>query len=290
MTLRHLKIFVAICEHGGVTKAAEALHIAQPAVSTTLSELEKYYNVILFDRINQRLVITEMGKRLLVKAKEVIAGFEDFEELAIEGGSNPKIRIGCSLTLGKTFLPKYINALKEQIPVIEPTVVINKTSFIEKELENGNLDFGFVEGEIDSPYLNATRFAGDRIVAVCRSDFEAPDSTSLSELIKYPLLLREEGSASRDMFERALSFFGYSAKPMIESASNQCLISSVESCLGVAILPEGLVWEHLKNGTMKEIAVPDANFSRTHYLLIHKNKRLNPIGKQAYDFVLKVQV
>ena len=64
MTLRHLKIFVAICEHGGVTKAAEALHIAQPAVSTTLSELEKYYNVILFDRINQRLVITEMGKRL----------------------------------------------------------------------------------------------------------------------------------------------------------------------------------------------------------------------------------
>ena len=116
MTLRHLKIFVAICEHGGVTKAAETLHIAQPAVSTTLSELEKYYNVILFDRINQRLVITEMGKRLLVKAKEVIAGFEDFEELAIEGGSNPKIRIGCSLTLGKTFLPKYINALKEQIP------------------------------------------------------------------------------------------------------------------------------------------------------------------------------
>ena len=126
------------------------------------------------------------------------------------------------------------------------------------------------------------------IVAVCRSNFEAPNSTSLSDLIKYPLLLREEGSASRDMFDRALSFIGYSAKPMIESSSNQCLISSVESGLGIAILPEGLVCEYLKSGAMKEISVSDANFSRTHYLLIHKNKRLNPIGKQAYDCVLKV--
>ena len=91
------------------------------------------------------------------------------------------------------------------------------------------------------------------------------------------------------MFDRALFFFGYCAKPMIESASNQCLISSVESGIGIAILPEGLVWEYLKNGTMKEISVSDANFSRTHYLLIHKNKRLNPFGKQAYDWAFKVK-
>lgn len=289
MTLRHLKIFVAVNDCGGVTKAAEALHIAQPAVSTTISELEKYYEVVLFDRINQRLVITEMGKRLLLKAREVIAGFDDFETLAIEGGNDPTIRIGCSLTLGKTFLPDYIGSLKKQIPLIEPTVVINKTSFIEKELEKGNLDFGFVEGETESPYLTSIRFGGDNIVAACSRDFNVPESLGFAELIKYPLLLRQEGSASREMFEKALSFYGLSAKPMIESASNQCLICAAESGIGIAILPEGLVSERVRAGAMKQITVEKVDFSRTHYLLIHKNKRLNPIGKQAYDWAFKVK-
>lgn len=288
MTLRHLKIFVAICEHGGVTKAAEALHIAQPAVSTTLSELEKYYNVILFDRINQRLVITEMGKILFAKALEVLSGFKDFEMLAIEGGNYPKISIGCSLTLGKTFLPIYLDALKKQLPNIEPKIIINKTSFIEKGLENGELDFGLVEGETDSPYLNVTKFGVDRIVPVCSVGFDVPNKLSLAELIKYPLLLRERGSASRDMFERALAFFDLSASPMIESASNQCLISSAEAGLGIAILPDGLVCDSIIDGTIKQLEVDDVNFSRSHYLLIHKNKKLNPIGKQAYDLILKI--
>lgn len=104
MTLRHLKIFVAVCECGGITKAAEALYMAQPAVSTTIAELEKYYKASLFDRINQRLVITELGKELLVKAESILAQFEDFEETAMLGGQNPKLRIGSSLTLGKTIL------------------------------------------------------------------------------------------------------------------------------------------------------------------------------------------
>ena len=288
MTLRHLKVFVAICEHGGVTKAAEALHIAQPAVSTTLAELEKYYNVVLFERINQRLVITEMGRLLFAKAVEVLSGFNDFEILAIEGGNSPKISIGCSLTLGKTFLPIYLDALKKHIPSIEPKIVINKTAFIEKGLENGELDFGLVEGETASPYLNLTKFGTDRIVPVCSVGFDAPIRLSLSGLIKYPLLLRERGSASRDMFDRALAFFGLSAAPMIESASNQCLISSAQAGLGIAILPEGLVCDSITNGTIKQLEVHDVNFCRSHYLLIHKNKRLNPIGKQAYDLVMKI--
>ena len=68
MTIRHLKILIAVCENGSITKAAEMLHIAQPAVSCTIAEIEKYYKIVLFDRINQRLVITDAGKNLLLKA------------------------------------------------------------------------------------------------------------------------------------------------------------------------------------------------------------------------------
>ena len=283
MTLRHLKIFVAVCEHGGITKAAEALYMAQPAVSTTIAELEKHYKITLFDRINQRLVITDMGKELYLKAKDILSSFEDFETFANEGGNNPSIRIGCSLTLGKTVLPRFINQLKAEIPSVVPTVIINRTAMIEKAVECGNLDFGFVEGEVTSPHLNAVTFGGDRIVVVCASDYDIAASVTLEELTNHSLLVREVGSASRDLFDNALASAHLTMKPMVESVSNQCLISAAISGLGVAILPEGLVSDAVKAGALKVIDTANTDFSRTHYLLIHKNKKLNPIQMQAYQ-------
>jgi DNA-binding transcriptional LysR family regulator len=285
MTLRHLKIFVAVCECGGITKAAEALYMAQPAVSTTIAELEKYYKVVLFDRINQRLVITDMGKELYLKAKDVLSGFEDFEAFANEGGSNPSVRIGCSLTLGKTVLPRFIKQLKSEIPSVVPTVIINRTAMIEKALECGDLDFGFVEGEVTSPHLNAVTFGGDRIVAVCASNYDIADSVTLEELTRHPLLLRENGSASRNLFDTALASAHLTVKPMVESVSNQCLISAAIGGLGVAILPEGLVSDVVRDGTLKVINVANTDFSRTHYLLIHKNKKLNQIQMRTYQLI-----
>ena len=73
MTVRHLRVFVTVCECGGITKAAELMHVAQPAVSQTIADIEKYYGVVLFDRINHKLVLTDGGKNLLLKAKEVLA-------------------------------------------------------------------------------------------------------------------------------------------------------------------------------------------------------------------------
>ena len=69
MTIRHLKVFICVCKHGSMTKAAEELFIAQPAVSNTIAEIEKNYNVKLFERINKRLILTDEGKGLLIKAQ-----------------------------------------------------------------------------------------------------------------------------------------------------------------------------------------------------------------------------
>ena len=87
MTIRHLKIFICVCECGGITKAAEAVHMAQPAVSTTMSELEKYYNVLLLTD-QSKTCADAYGKRIACsKAKNVLAGFDDFETAANSGGT-----------------------------------------------------------------------------------------------------------------------------------------------------------------------------------------------------------
>lgn len=286
MTIRHLKTFIVVCEHGGITKAADALHIAQPAVSQTIAEIEKYYNVILFDRINQRLMLTDYGKQLLVKAKETVASFDDFESLANENNLNARIRIGSSLTIGKEYIPKVVAQIKENYPQIQASVVIDSTAIIEEQLTNGNLDFAFVEGVVHSDSLKKQIISRDNLVVVCGPTYFIPQRISLKDLTEYPTLLREHGSASRDLLDSVLSANGMTITPVIESASNQALIACAEHNIGVAVLPQKLVAEPIKKNRLKVIEVDDNSFERCYYIVHHKNKRFSQSQKKIISTAL----
>lgn len=289
MTIRHLKIFVAVCERGGVTKAAAALHMVQPAVSTTISELEKYYGAALFDRINQRLVLTELGRELLIKAKRILEEFEEFEETAMLGGQSPRVRIGSSLTLGKTVLPQFFTAVRQKLPQLEPIFVIDKTSVIEEKLCCGALDFGIVEGEVNFENLQSYKLGEDSLVAVCAPEYHLPQKISLRALAECDLLLRETGSASRDMLCNALAKKNLSVKPLLESVSNEALISFAEAGHGVAILPEGIVVRAINERLLRTIEITDAKLTRTHYVVMHKNKRFNSLCREAIELLKDIR-
>ncbi len=283
MTIRHLKILIAVCENGSITKAAEMLHIAQPAVSCTIAEIEKYYKIVLFDRINQRLVITDAGKNLLLKAREVIASFDDFENMARQGSKRPTIRIGSSLTVGKTLIPTCIRKIKELYPEVKLSVIIHNTSIIERELEQGNLDFGIVEGQVLSSRIHAVPFGSDRLAVVCAVDYTIADKIALPELNAHNLLFREKGSASRELIDNIFSLQHLSASPMMESISNEAILAAAAAGLGIAILPEGLLSAYLASGQLKQIEIEGINFSREYYMISHKNKKFSPLQKQIYE-------
>ena len=282
MTLRHLKMFAAVCETGSVTRAAEQLYIAQPTISHAISELEKYYNVRLFDRINQRLILTDTGRELLVTAKEILAGFESFERLASFGGQSPRVRIGASLTLGQTVIPPYLKRLGAEHPDIEAQLVIKTSANIQAEIENGNLDFAIVEGEVSSPYLRAELLMRDRLVAVANTEDKIPDTLSAEALSRHPLLLRDHGSASRAFLEKLFSDKGIHVVPRMESVNDQALITAVYASLGIAFLPESFVGGHIARGKFKEIRILGLDSSRNNYLIMHKNRRLNAFQEAAY--------
>ncbi len=288
MTLRHLKIFVAVCEHGTMTRAAESLHMVQPTISYAITEMEKYYQVALFERVNQRLVITDMGKELLSKAKEVLDSFEDFEELASMGDQTRKVRVGLSLTLGQTLLPLYLNGLRDRHPSLDITVTVDKTANVEKELEIGNLDFGAVEGTPSSPHLQTVPFGSDALVCVCTPDYPAPQSVSLEELLSHRLLLRESGSACRELFDRELYGQRLLARPLLESASNESLLAAALGGHGIAVLPRSLVAELVTEGRLCEVEVTDANLTRERYLVYHRNKKFNTLQRKAFSALKEI--
>ena len=285
MTIRHLKIFVSVCEHNSVTKAAEALYIAQPTVSQTIAELERQYNVELFERINKRLVLTEIGKELLVKAKEILSGFEDFESLAVSHGRTPRVRVGSALTLGQTVIPQFMKAVTEAGLNVQPQIVIKPSAAIQKELESGNLDFAILDGEITSPFLSAQPFKEENLVVVARHDFPVPNRLRLKEFIRYPLLLRESGNLARDYLEKLVHDHNLHVRPTIDSVNNQVLITATRSGLGIALLPDSVVRKYIRRNELKEIAVEHLDAIRTNYIVIHKNKKLNPVQQQAFDLL-----
>ena len=120
MTIRHINIFLAVCEAGENTnKAAELLHMSQPAVSLAIRELEDYYGVALFDRIGRRLSITEAGKRFREYASHISTMFDDMEKTLRDWGHLGVLRVWASITVGSRFLPSYVKTFLSLHPGLE---------------------------------------------------------------------------------------------------------------------------------------------------------------------------
>ena len=227
MTIRHLKVFICVCKHNNMTKAAEELFIAQPAVSNTIAEIEKHYNVKLFERINKRLFLTDEGKGLLIKAQETVSAFEEFEEQALNSSKKPLLKIGSSLTIGKQKLPWLLRKLKENFENIDFQISINQTSVIESKILNGSLDFAFIQGKPSNPNINSKLVDCNTLIAVCGKKYNMPDTVTLKELCQYDLLLREDESVSREFLDHIFALENIVVTPIMESISNQAIISAV---------------------------------------------------------------
>ncbi len=287
MTIRHLKVFICVCKHMSMTKAAEELFIAQPAVSTTISEIEKNYNIILFERINKKLFLTDEGKLLLIKAQEAVLAFEEFEELAGDSSKMPLIKIGSSLTIGKQKLPRLLRLLKENFKNIDIQISVNQTSVIESKILNGTLDFAFIQGKPSDPNIRSRLVDCNNLIAVCGNKYNIPETVTLEELCRYDLLLREDESVSREFLDNIFALKNITVTPVMESISNQALISAAVQNLGVTVLPEALLTRQLSKGGLRKITVSDYEFTRNSYLIYHKNKTFSTAKQQIFDFCYK---
>ncbi len=284
MTIRHLRFFVCVAKHLSMTRAAEELFIAQPAVSTTISEIEKHYQIQLFERINKRLYLTDEGKKLLIKAQSVLAAFDDFEESATNSSARPRLRIGSSLTIGNRKIPWLLRQLKEHFPDVDFQISINQTSIIESKILSGALDFAFIQGKPSDTNIDSRLIECSTLAVVCGNQYAMPDTVTLKELCEYDLLLREDEGVSREFLDHIFARENIVVNPIIESISNQALISAATQNLGVTILPEALLTRSLQNGELRKISVSDYEFSRNSYLIYHKDKVFGSMKKDIFDY------
>ena len=285
MTIRHIRIFEALCAAGcNTTRAAEMLHMTQPAVSLAVSELETYYGVKLFDRISRRLYLSDEGLRFLEYAKTITLTFDDMEKTVREWNTSGVIRVGASISIGSMLMPGYVKAFRQTHPGITVKVKIQRSDRLEAALTANEIDFALIEGIVHEPCLLCEDYMEDSLaVLVSPETFADGTVLPIREFLDMPFLLREHGSGTREIFEAALEANSVPLpEPLWESLSTAALMNAAEAGLGAAVVPRRMAEDRIRAGILAQIRAEGIDFRRKYKIVQHRDKKLTPA---AADFL-----
>ena len=289
MTIRHLRIFIAVADCGTMRKAAEELYISQPSVSQAIREIEEYYHVRLFERLSKRLYITESGKSMLSYARHIVSDFDNMEEAMNNAESEPKIRIGSSVTVGTVLLNDWVTELERQIPDIDVRVTVNNTTAIEGGICKSELDLAVVEGVVQNEEIISRIICKDEIVIIVnRQHPYAGKKITIEMLNGQPLISREQGSAERNQFERLMAENDIHMEKKWCCTNTEAIKRAVMAGKGIAILSKRLVEKEVEQGKLHIVTVDNVHVERNFKLIYHKNKFITP-QMMAFEQICKKQ-
>lgn len=287
MNRNHLALFHAVARAGSISGGAEAVRVSQPAVSKQIAELEGALGVKLLERLPRGCRLTEAGEILADYAKRWHA-LETDAARAIEeyrGLKRGRLSLGASLTIGGHLLPRVLAEFHRLYPEIELQVRTANTRQIQASLLDGTIELGFTEGvDKAAPELESAVFFEDELVAVAPAGHPLlkHGAVTARELCREPLIVREAGSGTRDVFERALARKGLKFTPLLELASPEAIKSSVASGLGLAIVSRLIVDLEVRSGTLGIVPLKDLPLSRP---LRHHWLRSRTPGPAATKFL-----
>lgn len=283
LTLRHMKIFTTVYRCGSVTRAAQELHLAQPSLSVAIRELEEHYGVRLFERTGRAISPTQAAGALYGYASHIVSLFDDMEKQMRNWDTLGVLRLGASVTIGTHILPDLIRRYQARVPQLRIEALVEQSSGIERKLLDNEIDIGLIETQPEQPELLAIPFLRDELCAIVPlgSALAQKTSVTLRELSEYPFLMREPGSAVRQILDASFSLLQITVHPVWQSASTQAIVSAVAEGLGVAVLPRMLVERDAKEEIVRMLPM-DKPLVRELNIVYHRRKFLT---RNMQDFI-----
>lgn len=274
MNIRHLSVFLTVCEHMNMTRAAEELYMTQPSVSQMIAELEQYYKIRLFERLNRRLYLTEAGRRLQPYARHIINLEAEAKKNLADLNGGGVLRIGAGQTIGAYLLPEIIAQFRNRFPDVEVFSRVENTRVIEQLLLEDTLDLALLEGQIHSPDLVEEPFLDDDLAVACAPGHPLIKQVHISarDLSAYGFIIREEGSGTREVFANQMHTLGIPWKETGIYNSTDAIKNAVQNNLGLGVLPILAIQQEIMDGTIQLLHVTDLNLRRKLNLVFHRQK------------------
>lgn len=266
LNLHHLRIFARVAELGGFSRAAEALHLSQPAVSKSVRELERQLQTTLFDRSAGAHRLTDAGAALLPRARELFAVERMAEEelRRIRGLEAGVLRIGASTTIATYLLTSHLARFRKEHPGVALRITTANTRDVALATLERRVEVALVEGPVDDPRLSVIPWRDDELVLIAPPGHALVRKRRLTpaDLATVPFIARERGSGTRRVAEAALASRGISLHIALRLSSTEAIMRAVAAGLGVAIVSRAAIGDQLSLGHIVALRLRGLAFPR----------------------------
>ncbi len=291
LSTRH-EIFIEVASNLSFSKAGEVLFISQPAISKHIKALEAFYKTTLFERKGNYIHLTDGGRFLLNRLKEVkkIQNQVEFELTTIKDHLKAKgeLKLGASTTVALYIIPKILSAFHQKYPEVKISLLNRNTDTITRALIDQDIDIGIVEGKKKNSTVLYQPFIKDEVVAVCSGKSPIAKKKTLT-IQEYPVVLREQGSGTLAALKYNLEKNGIklsSLKGNVRLAGTEALKNFLreDTCLG--FLPRGSILKELRDGDLVAIKIEKFQIIRD-FFFIQRHGTDNELNKVFIRFCKK---
>ncbi|NLM51921.1 MAG: LysR family transcriptional regulator [Firmicutes bacterium] len=295
MEFYQLEAFVAVARHRSFSRAAEELFLSQPTVSAHIKSLERKLGTSLFDRSKSELILTQAGRILLRYAKDILdLRTHALAELtAKENIADETITIAASSVPCQYLLPQVIAAFRQLYPQVKINLHQQNSTAVCKSIFEYQYPLGIVGEKIPLPKLDfAPLLADDLVVAFpCQRQYEAllkKKALTIQDLKAYLLLLREEGSATRSLFEQALQKVEVSIEEFtyLIIDSQETIKQALRQGMGLSVISRYVIDDYLQFGWLAARPLSDISLARHFYLVTYETRIQTPGTRAFIDFLL----
>jgi len=257
MSDRRLQVFHTVARVLNFTRAAEILHMTQPAVTHQIRQLEADFNTRLFDRVNNKIALTPAGEQVLDYASRILSLYDDMHESVklMTGDRSGLLTLGASTTIAEYMLPELLGGFRHEFPDVHVRLRVANTDAIVALVADSSIDLGIVEGEVQKQHLVVEDCQMDKLVVIMPSDHALVKKLSVEpgELALYPYIQREAGSGTRSVIASYLQQHGMSEDLLqnsFELGSTEAIKGAVQAGMGISIVSETTVKKEVELGLL----------------------------------------
>lgn len=283
-TFHQLQIFSKIAELKSITKASEVLNLTQPAVSIQLKNFQDQFPLALTEVIGRKLYVTDFGLEIATAANKILneAYAINYKTLAYEGKLAGRLKISIVST-GKYVMPYFLSDFMKQNTGIDLIMDVTNKSKVIESLEMNEVDFALVSVLPQKLNIDKIELMENKLYMVANSDLKIKKDSKVFE--EYPLIYREQGSATREVMENYITKSKFNVRKKLELTSNEAVKQAVLSGLGCSIMPLIGIRNELKNGEIQIIPTKGLPVKTSWNLIWLKSKKMSPAAEALIEFI-----
>lgn len=288
-TLNQLQIFLKIVETESITKAADDLHLTQPAVSIQLKNFQDQFDIPLTEVVGRKIYITDFGKEIAIAATEILNKVEEinYKTIAYKGHLTGRLKLSVVST-GKYVMPFFLTKFMQEHKGIELIMDVTNKSKVVESLESNAVDFALVSILPNHLHIEKLDLLQNKLFLVGSRNMVDDYKHDIDKLFEdLPIIFREKGSGTRQTMEKFLAKRNLSVLKKMELTSNEAVKQAIMAGLGFSVMPLIGIKNELQNGDLKIITIKGLPIKTMWSLIWLKGKQHTPVSKALIQYLKK---